>query len=175
VTTLQWSFNIMIVFVLSGFWHGSTFNFLIWGALHGLYYLATALFERFALRRQYISNFAAKYPNLIHVSGIFITFQLVAFAWIFFAADNLSHAFSIIQSAFVFGPIENQTLLVINVANLPACAIFLALLAAFEIFQEKGWLNWVMTSRLRWAGYYLLIMLVILFGVPNSQFTYGRF
>ena len=76
------SLNILIAFVLSGIWHGSTINFMIWGLLHGLgvVFIHLIATTRFNLK---------KIPAL----GRFITFQFVCFAWIFFYYQSLEEAF----------------------------------------------------------------------------------
>lgn len=76
VKKVYWVRNIYIVFVLSGFWHGASWTFIIWGALHGAYYL---FFNRF--------------PKL---ANRFTTFILVCFAWVFFRANNLNDAIYIV-------------------------------------------------------------------------------
>ncbi len=81
--------NIMIAFVLSGIWHGSTINFLIWGLLHGLGVVFIHLLARtkFSL---------SKIPAL----GRFITIQFVCFAWIFFYYADLNDAYNYLVSAY---------------------------------------------------------------------------
>ena len=70
--------NLMITFLISGIWHGSTWNYVIWGILHGLYLCVgrttKSLWEKIRI------------PSFIR---IFVTFCLVTFAWIFFHAENI--------------------------------------------------------------------------------------
>lgn len=83
------SLNILIAFVLSGIWHGSTINFMIWGLLHGLgvVFIHLIATTRFNLR---------KIPAL----GRFITFQFVCFAWIFFYYQSLEEAFVYLKACY---------------------------------------------------------------------------
>ncbi len=78
--------NIIITFLVSGMWHGSTINFIIWGTLHGLY----QCIER-------AINFFPKKIKLNSFINIFITFLLVTFAWIFFRAQNISTALCVLH------------------------------------------------------------------------------
>lgn len=78
--------NLMITFLASGVWHGSTWNFVIWGGLHGLYLCAERATKKIRER--------AKIPAWVDVA---VTFCLAAFAWIFFRAKNLGDAFLAIQ------------------------------------------------------------------------------
>lgn len=81
--------NIIITFLVSGVWHGSTWNFVIWGLLHGIYQCvgraAKPVFEK------------ARLPAWLKVV---VTFCLVTFAWIFFRAENLSEAMIVIKKIF---------------------------------------------------------------------------
>ena len=73
--------NILITFLVSGIWHGSTWNFVIWGLLHGIFQCIGRATKSFWEK--------IKVPSFIR---IFITFCLVTFAWIFFRAENLHEA-----------------------------------------------------------------------------------
>lgn len=90
-------FNVGIVFIISGFWHGANWTFIIWGALHGFYTIGYMLFDRYAEKR----NWARK--NWLWTGGGWLlTFVLVCFAWIFFRAVSVDHAFSIIKGILTF-------------------------------------------------------------------------
>ena len=73
--------NILITFLVSGIWHGSTWNFVIWGLLHGIFQCIGRATKSFWEK--------IKVPSFIR---IFITFCLVTFAWIFFRSNNLQEA-----------------------------------------------------------------------------------
>ena len=79
-------FNLLVTFLVSGIWHGSTWNFVIWGLLHGLYQCAGRATKPVLEK--------LKLPTFIK---ILITFCLVSFAWIFFRARNLAEALAVIQ------------------------------------------------------------------------------
>lgn len=81
--------NLMVVFLVSGLWHGANWTFVVWGALHGFYqivYLQLAKIKKFGT-----TTIISKYTN-----GI-IVYILVVFAWIFFRAESIAHAMSYIQ------------------------------------------------------------------------------
>lgn len=73
--------NLMITFLVSGIWHGSTWNYVIWGLLHGIFQCTGRVTKSFWEK--------IKVPSIMR---IFITFCLVTFAWIFFRAENLHEA-----------------------------------------------------------------------------------
>ena len=73
-------FNLWIVFLISGFWHGAAWNFLAWGAFHGFFLCLDKLFKGTRISRA---------PGWI---GLPVTFVLVQFSWVLFRAPDLSHA-----------------------------------------------------------------------------------
>ena len=73
--------NVLIVFLLSGLWHGADWTYVIWGGIHGCYLILELLCRRHAVEKQETS-----------ISGHILTFSLVNFAWLFFRADSLSDA-----------------------------------------------------------------------------------
>ncbi len=83
------SLNLMIVFCLSGLWHGASWNFVIWGALHGVFVIAWKLF-----------HWKKKSSIALRIVSIFVTFHLVTFAWIFFRAKTLGDAVYIVTHLF---------------------------------------------------------------------------
>ncbi|MFA6250163.1 MAG: MBOAT family O-acyltransferase [Candidatus Shapirobacteria bacterium] len=80
-------FNVLFVFLLTGFWHGASWNFIVWGIIHGVYQVAYMLLHPLA----FITKIN---PRLKSVLGIFLTFHLVNFSWIFFRAKSLNQALS---------------------------------------------------------------------------------
>lgn len=88
VSVPRWYINIMIVFLLSGFWHGASWNFLIWGALHGFFQLVGLTINR------YFPALAAENQTSLFTAWMYrlLTFSMVTFAWVFF---RLPHMFEI--------------------------------------------------------------------------------
>lgn len=89
--------NLMIVFLLSGLWHGASWNFVVWGGLNGIYQVVGEEFKRVKKKTKILSkNKSNTFSNkLLQVMS---TFFLIDFAWIFFRADNFMHALDIIKS-----------------------------------------------------------------------------
>lgn len=94
VATARIYLNLMITFLVSGIWHGSTWNFVIWGGLHGLLLCAERASKEIRDK--------AKIPAWINVA---VTFCLVSFAWVFFRAQNLDSAVLVIKK-IAFAPRE---------------------------------------------------------------------
>jgi alginate O-acetyltransferase complex protein AlgI len=82
--------NIMIVFALSGLWHGASWNFVVWGILHGLFVYGSAIINR---------NFSQIHPSLKFIDITF-NFILVSFLWIFFRAPDFATSYTVFEKAF---------------------------------------------------------------------------
>lgn len=88
--------NIFIIFIVSGFWHGANWTFIVWGALNAIYFLPLLLTKN---NRKNLDAVAAGkiLPSFREFISITITFSLTLLAWIFFRAENIAHAFSYIR------------------------------------------------------------------------------
>ncbi len=85
--------NVFIIFLVSGFWHGANWTFIIWGGLHALFFVPSFII---GANRKYQTDVITKelrFPKLTDVTHIFLTFALVTISWIFFRADSVSEAF----------------------------------------------------------------------------------
>ncbi len=98
--------NIVVIFLVSGFWHGANWTFIFWGAFHALCYIPVFLLGR---NRMYANNVVAEnswLPNFKEMGQILLTFGLVSFSRIFFRSENLGQAFGFIDKIifdFSFG------------------------------------------------------------------------
>jgi len=91
--------NLFLTFLVSGFWHGANWTFIIWGALHGLYMVldrfSSAFWDRFNL-----INRPRIFTYLKDTISTLTTFLLVCFAWIFFRANTLQDSWYVISHLF---------------------------------------------------------------------------
>lgn len=83
-------FNLWIVFLASGLWHGAAWTFIIWGAYHGMFLV---------LERIFLLKFYEKIGKYFSTA---LTFLLVAIGWVFFRADTFSHAIIFVKKLFIF-------------------------------------------------------------------------
>lgn len=114
--------NVFVVFIVSGFWHGANWTFIIWGTLHGLFFLPLILLNR---NRRYLDVPAAQrnLPTAHELFHMLLTFSLVCLGWIFFRAENLDHALGylwqmISQPALSLALYKKQLLLLAGIALL---------------------------------------------------------
>ncbi|MGE5505666.1 MAG: MBOAT family O-acyltransferase, partial [Actinomycetota bacterium] len=159
--------NIMATFVLSGFWHGASWTFVAWGAIHGLVLLAG---RALPVPRGRLAGFV----------GWLATFHAVVVAWVFFRAKTFGDAFVLLGNALT----KASTPLVFD-GGLPRSQLVLAGglavgLLAVEWLAEHGRLAAWFSARpraLRWAAYYAAVYLVLLFpgGAGARAFIYFQF
>ena len=91
--------NTFIIFIVSGFWHGANWTFIVWGALNAIYFLPLILTNNNRNNLDIVAQ--GKYlPSIKEFTLILLTFVLTVFTWIFFRADNIGHAISYISGIF---------------------------------------------------------------------------
>ncbi len=104
VSIPRWYFNLFFVFLVSGLWHGANWTFIIWGALNGFYLVAALITKPLTDKIGSATGFD-KATKLNALFQILFTFALASFAWIFFRANTVSDAFSIVKKiATLKGP-----------------------------------------------------------------------
>lgn len=95
----RWALNILIVFFISGLWHGASYNFIIWGVLHGVFRIIGSL--TLNIRNKFWKKCKIDPEGkLVTCLRVFATFVLVTFAWIFFRANTTADAFTAIAKLF---------------------------------------------------------------------------
>lgn len=167
--------NIFIIFIVSGFWHGANWTFIFWGGLNALYFLPLLIFNK---NRQHLDIVAkGKYlPTFKEFFQILMTFSLTVFAWIFFRAENIGHAFRYISEIF-------STSLISMPGFKNPIIIFLVLIFIIiewvgreqEFALEQFGLNW--NKYLRWFFYYCITISIIIshFEGQEQEFIYFQF
>lgn len=95
--------NLMLTMLLGGLWHGASWNFVIWGGLHGIFLAVERLITSNRGQIQEITNIWVKL-----LLGMF-TYFLVNITWVFFRADDLAVSMSILSSMFGFAPVDAKT------------------------------------------------------------------
>jgi len=186
VSIPRWYINLMIVFLVSGLWHGANWTFVAWGAIHGCFYLCSVLTHD--LRGKVTGALGLRRSPRLHQGiQIVITFCLVAFAWIFFKANTISDAFHIVSRLFTgWGSPTAGTgagaLIPFISSHFYEFCVGIASVVVMEsvhALQTEGSVREMLRSRpvlLRWAVYYGLVAAVLLLGSFGSrQFIYFQF
>jgi len=91
--------NTFIIFIVSGFWHGANWTFIVWGALNALYFLPLLLLKKNRLNTNAVAQ-GSMLPNAKEFLQIGVTFGLTVLAWIFFRAESMNHALAYLSEIF---------------------------------------------------------------------------
>lgn len=152
VTKLRWMLNIATVFLLSGIWHGATWSFVLWGALHAAYY-----FMEYYL--------GPKKPNFLYHILVFI---LITIAWIFFRIEDIGSAWLVVSKIFTdfISPISGGSSMFSTLLTILLLLLFLAR----EYLMYKNIL-----PQKHPVEYIILILCICLLGVSSEQFVYFQF
>lgn len=175
----RWCINILVVFLISGLWHGANWTFVVWGTIHGFYILFTTI--TLPVRKKITDFFGISNSPLFQYLSILATFHLVVFAWIFFRANSLSDAFIIISNLFdistkdlyfsILGPF--------NIFELFVSIMSILFLLSISFFKQYKSFDDFLVKKpfiLRWSLYYCLLFSIITFGVfEKSPFIYFQF
>lgn len=172
VSKSRWYFNLFIVFMISGLWHGANWTFIIWGALHGAYLVAGILLEpaekKFLQKSSFFFN---------TIKRLFV-FLLVAVAWVFFRASSVSDAMYIIShfhkidTNYLFGVPSAST-----VNNILSIVLILLLILSDYYFEwaEKNQ-PLLKNNFIRYAFAIILMVLIYTIGVfESASFIYFQF
>jgi len=178
--SLRVAMNLMIVFVLSGLWHGANWTFFIWGGLHGFLVIVDRLtvgpvFSMESRCRRYGMGW------LFNAVRVFITFNLICVAWLFFRAERVSDAICMLRQVMNLD-IGNRYGVGAGMNGLQLIATFgaVCVMEAVHVLQCGGKgqrLLMRMPFLVRWLLYYLLVVITLAFGVfnDNAQFIYFQF
>jgi len=169
--------NIFIIFIVSGFWHGANWTFIIWGALNAIYFLPLLLTNNNRNNLDIVAS-GKSLPSFNELFSIVLTFSLTVFAWIFFRADNLAHAISYISEIISYSFFDFPNKLIFKKS---LTTIFLIVLFIFIEWIGRG--NSYGIQKLffynkrihRYVFYCLLIFIIFWFGGDEQQFIYFQF
>ncbi len=170
--------NILIVFLISGLWHGASWTFIVWGILHGGYILSDVITTGFRTKFTHKINLH-KFPSIYSLISIGITFSLVTFAWIFFRADTLSDAYYIISNMLSGITLDFSGLRVgLGWDEILLSLGLIAFIVSVYAIQSKTNLIEIFSNKnilFRWGSYIFLILAIIFFGHASPKFIYFQF
>lgn len=166
--------NISIVFVLSGLWHGASFNFLFWGIYHALAYLIFKFFMGLPLFRN-------SYFNLYDIIKYIITFIIVTFGWILFRSESLLQANSFYSKIFSKSIFELPYFQ--NGSSSYNLLIIVVLYFLFEYYcliknydTPADFITSIKNNVIRYIAYFIILYLIVFVGnYQNNSFIYFQF
>ena len=177
VTKGRMAFNVMITFLLSGFWHGASWNFLIWGALNGIGVLPDILRPQHSKRNP--NELPVEQPSAVAFLKVLLTFTFVCFGWIFFRAQTLGGALLVLERIATSFLSTAGGLLAKHDVTDGRVFIVLTLLVALEWVKRAHphplvFDRW--PQRAHWIGYTVLFWAIVYLGTyGSSTFIYFQF
>lgn len=172
---LQTIRNVFIIFLVSGFWHGANWTFIVWGLIHALMIIPSVYFHK---NREHLDVVALDrtLPNLKELAQMFQTFVVVVIAWIFFRAESLSHAWMYLKgicSSSIFSiPMVSTS---VKIALFFSVIMFLVeWLSRKDNFGLETLLD-RLNKPIRWIVYMLLCFVIILWAGEEEKFIYFQF
>jgi len=162
--------NVFIIFLVSGFWHGANWTFIIWGGLNALFFLPLLLSDK---NRNNLNDTAENriLPSFKELFQIVFTFGLTTFAWIFFRAETISDAFIYINRIFDFSNFVPDVIRHKKV--IPLLFVFLLI----EWFSRKQEYAIVLDKKYRVVFYLVFTFLILYYASveEKSSFIYFQF
>ena len=168
---------ILINFVLVGLWHGANWTFIMYGFLHGCYFIP--LIFRGTLNKKKTIAKNKPFPALREVINVLGTFILVMLTFIIFRSETIGQAFEYFQRLFSISLFSIPDILLNNKTSF-ITLLFILLMFLLEWHgreQQYGIAHFGVKwpKPLRWAFYYCIILAIFIFAGSNQQFIYLQF
>ena len=170
--------NTFIIFIVSGFWHGANWTFIVWGLLNALYIMPSILRRTNRNNLDVVAQ-GSNLPTIKEILSIALTFSLTVLAWIFFRAENVTHAFTYLSQ--IFSPS------VLTVPHFPGIGKSLITIILIIIFMLVEWIGREYQYGIQFLEkqkyqiinisiYYIIIFIIIMCGNFNeNEFIYFQF
>lgn len=174
--------NTFIIFIVSGFWHGANWTFVIWGFINACYFLPLLLLKK---NRNNLETVAGKkiLPNLKEIFQMGTTFFLTVIAWIFFRAENVTVALGYLKKLFSVSLFRISAQDLKHISTGADIIYYIIILLAFVLVE------WLMRGKqhalqfeeaqnnkvFRWICYYVIGFIIFWFGANQQDFIYFQF
>jgi len=165
--------NTFIIFIVSGFWHGANWTFIVWGALNAIYFLPLMLLNKNRLNTDVVAQ--GKYlPTTKEFINMLTTFGLTVLTWVFFRADNVGHAISYLSEIF------SKSIFSLPDIIPKGLILLIGVFTLIEWFGKENEyaienLKIYQSKFLRYSFYYGIALFIIFFGGKEQQFIYFQF
>lgn len=167
--------NTFIIFIVSGFWHGANWTFIIWGFLNALYFIPVMLMKKNRINTNSVAE-GRMFPTFVEFRQIFFTFSLTIIAWIFFRAPSVKDALLYIKG------LCNKTILTIPIEfnDWLITLVFILVLVFVEWLQRDKehaleFQNSNISRYLRWSLYVIIFFSIFWYGGSQQDFIYFQF
>jgi D-alanyl-lipoteichoic acid acyltransferase DltB (MBOAT superfamily) len=159
---------VLVIFLLSGFWHGASWNFIIWGGVHALAFIPLLLREKNRVHVDVVASHKI-WPGAKELLQMIFTFAFVTFAWIFFRSASLTQTLHYLQSVpkGLFTRPANLSFLVFYVIPF--------VLLEWHLRRDERVLLLAKNAVVRYLIYILLVFLLLYHSGNNAEFIYFQF
>jgi len=172
--------NVFAIFLVSGFWHGANWTFIVWGGLNALYFVPQMLLKT---NRNNLAIVAQNsiLPSLKELAQILLTFFLTCVAWVFFRAASVTDALEYLVNMFTFSGdgfrvyIDALNLSHTNLMGLGGLIVLLIVVEWAQRKKEHGLEHLKWAQPLRWFIYLVLIFVILYHFGESSTFIYFQF
>ena len=169
--------NTFIIFIVSGFWHGANWTFIIWGTLNAIYFLPLLLTNNNRNNLETVAQ-GKFFPSTKELSFMLLTFGMTVFAWIFFRAENIGHAISYISE--ILSP---SFFSIPKFPGIRKPLITIILVLIFVLIEWTGregqfaieGFGRGRNKLFRWGFYLIIIIIIYLFNSSSQEFIYFQF
>ena len=165
--------NTFIIFLVSGFWHGANWTFLVWGLLHAIYFLPLLLLNKNRTHLETIAS-GTTFPTFKEAASMLSTFSLVCIAWVFFRANTVTQAVHYLQSMFSWSLFTKPSLVPFKEFSI----LFLFIILEWMGREQQYAIAKIGASNprwVRWSLYYAIIIMLFLFMGKEETFIYFQF
>jgi alginate O-acetyltransferase complex protein AlgI len=176
--------NVFIIFLISGFWHGANWTFIVWGAINALYFTPLLFLKK---NRDNINLVSVDrlLPTVKEFFQISFTFFLVCLAWVFFRSENISNAFHFLMTLFEGLVYKTGYVQLLDLFYFKIGAVFPLIFIVFLSFEWAGRSNMYAIEKLfikkkrifRRIVYYVIILIVMYYSASDveQEFIYFNF
>lgn len=168
--------NIMIIFLVSGLWHGANYTFIVWGAFHGLLFLPLILMGKNRSNLDVVANNHIL-PSIKEALQMLCTFFLVILGWIIFRSPNIYDAWQYISLLFSANDVATHVIGPSTTIVSTVVMIILMLLIDWSQRRKNFGLQIVEGKNriIRWGVYSFILFSIIIFAGQQEQFIYFQF
>ena len=167
--------NVFVIFLVSGFWHGANWTFIIWGFLNALYFIPVMLLNKNRVNTNDVAE-GVLFPTFVELRQMLFTFLLTMIAWVFFRAPSVSDAILYLNGLFdisIFTIPENLNEWILTLVFILALVVVEWLQRekehALELYNTK------MSKQLRWSFYLIIFFIIFWYGGTQQDFIYFQF
>ncbi|WP_233522445.1 MBOAT family O-acyltransferase [Chitinophaga silvatica] len=165
--------NTFIIFIVSGFWHGANWTFIVWGALNALFILPLIIFNKNRNNLEIVAK-GKQLPTLKEFLSILLTFSLTTLAWIVFRSENMGHAYNYISGIFSRSLFTIPEILPIKTIVLVCLFIVIEWLGREHQYAIEN-IDVKVPKFGRWAFYYAIVACIVYYAGAEQQFIYFQF